>query len=50
MSTLVKILVTLGLVLPMGAFVAGSLAASSADEPAPRETIVIRESPGKMGQ
>ena len=45
MSTLVKILVTLGLVLPMGAFVAGSLAASSADEPAPRETIVIRDSP-----
>jgi hypothetical protein len=45
MSTWLKILVTLGLVLPLGAFVAGSLAASGADDPAPRETIVIRDSP-----
>lgn len=45
MSTLVKILVSLGLVLPLGAFVAGSIAASGADDPGPRETIVIRDSP-----
>ncbi|MFC4786518.1 hypothetical protein ACT8ZV_18735 [Nocardioides sp. MAHUQ-72] len=45
MSTLAKILVTLGLVLPLGAFVAGSLAASGAEDPGPRETIVIRDSP-----
>lgn len=45
MSTWLKTLVTLGLVLPLGAFVAGSLAASGADEPAPRETIVIRDAP-----
>jgi len=45
MSTLVKVLVSLGLVLPLGAFVAGSIAASGADDPGPRETIVIRDSP-----
>ena len=47
MSTLVKILVSLGLVLPLGAFVAGSVVASGADEPGPRETIVIRDSPAR---
>ena len=34
----------LALVLPLGAFVAGSLVASAADDPPARETIVIRES------
>ena len=45
MSILVKILVPLGLVLPLGAFVAGSLAASGSPDPGPRETIVIRDAP-----
>lgn len=45
MSTLVKIVVALGLVLPLGAFVVGSLAASGAEEPGPRQTIVLRDSP-----
>ncbi|WP_193613112.1 hypothetical protein [Nocardioides lijunqiniae] len=43
MSRLWKVVLTLGLVLPVAAFVAGSLAASSADEPAPRETILIQD-------
>ena len=47
MSTVVKILVTLGLVLPLGAFVAGSLAASGADDPGPRPAIVIPDSPSR---
>ena len=42
MSTVWKVLIALALVLPMGAFVAGSLVASAADDPAPRETIQIR--------
>ncbi len=45
MSTLAKILIPLGLVLPLGAFVAGAVAVSGADDPAPRETIVIRDAP-----
>lgn len=45
MSTLVKIVVALGLVLPLGAFVVGSLAASGAEDPGPRQTIVVRDSP-----
>jgi hypothetical protein len=44
MRTLWKILVPLALVLPLGAFVAGSLVASASDEPPARDTIVIRES------
>ena len=43
MRTVWKIVVVLALVLPSGAFVAGSLAASSADRPSPRHTIVIRD-------
>lgn len=43
MRTVWKIVLVLALVLPTGAFVAGSLAASSADRPAPRHTIVIRD-------
>jgi hypothetical protein len=39
-----KFLVPLGLVLPLGAFVTGSLVASAADAPSERDTIVIRES------
>ncbi len=40
-----KVLLALVLVLPMAAFVAGSLVASAADEPAPRDPIVITEQP-----
>ena len=43
MRTVWKIVIVLALVLPSGAFVAGSLAASSADRPSPRHTIVIRD-------
>ena len=45
MKTLVKTLIALGLVLPLGAYVAGSLAAVGADDPRPHDTIVIRDSP-----
>src|SRR6478752_2456049 len=43
MKTLWKVLIGLALVVPMGAYVVGSLAASAADDPAPRQTIEIRE-------
>ena len=43
MRTVWKIVIVLALVLPTGAFVAGSLAASSAERPSPRHTIVIRD-------
>ena len=46
MRTLWKILCRSRLVLPLGAFVAGSLVASAADDPPVRDTIVIRESGG----
>lgn len=46
MSIVWKVLVGLALALPLGAFVAGALA-SSADEPAPRETIVIQDAPAR---
>ena len=45
MSTLVKIVVALGLILPLGAFVVGSLAAPGAEDPGPRPTIVLRDAP-----
>jgi len=41
MPTWLKVILALALVLPLGAFVAGSLVASAADDPAPRDTIVI---------
>ena len=40
-----KVLAVLALLLPMGAFVVGSLVASAADEPARRDPIVIAEAP-----
>ena len=43
MKTVWKVLLGLALVVPMGAYVVGSLAASAADGPAPRQTIEIRE-------
>jgi hypothetical protein len=43
MKTMWKVLLGLVLVVPMGAYVVGSLAASAADDPAPRQTIEIRE-------
>ncbi|HEU5036534.1 MAG TPA: hypothetical protein VFT70_06005 [Nocardioides sp.] len=43
MSKLWKVLVTVALVVPMGAYVAGSLAASASDDPAPRHPITIRD-------
>lgn len=44
MSIIWKALFGLALALPLSAFVAGVLVASSAEQPAPRETIVIRDS------
>src|SRR6478735_3327275 len=44
MSTVWKVLAALALVVPMGAYVVGSLAASATDGPPPRQTIEIRES------
>lgn len=44
MRTLWKILVPLALVLPLGAYLAGALVTSVADDPAPRRTIVIHRS------
>ncbi|QWF20617.1 hypothetical protein KM427_16735 [Nocardioides sp. LMS-CY] len=38
-----KILIALAVVVPMGAYVAGSLAASASNDPRPRETIQIQE-------
>src|SRR6478735_11421110 len=43
MKTVWKILLGLALVVPVGAYVVGSLAASAADDPAPRQTIQIQE-------
>ena len=45
MSPLWKSLSALAVVLPVGGYVAGSLAATSGDDPAPREVIVIRDAP-----
>ena len=45
MSTVWKVIVALALVLPIGAFVAGSLVSSSADEPADRDPVILRETP-----
>ena len=36
-----KVFAALALMLPLGAFVAGTLVPSAADEPAPRDTIII---------
>ena len=44
MSTVWKLLIALGLLLPSGAFVAGMLVASTAEPQAPRETILIQDS------
>lgn len=49
MSTWWKYLVALGLVVPIAAYVAGSLTAS-ADSPRPRETIVIEDQAGDSGR
>jgi hypothetical protein len=43
MKTVWKVLLGLVLVVPLGAYVAGSLAASASDDPAPRPTIQIAE-------
>src|SRR4051794_6901057 len=43
MKTIWKVLVGLALVVPMVAYVAGSLVASAADDPAPRQTIQIQQ-------
>lgn len=45
MSTVWKVVLALALVLPVGAFVAGSLASSSADEPAQRESVILEQAP-----
>src|SRR3954447_18382048 len=41
-----KIFAALALMLPLGAFVAGNLVASAANDPAPRHTIVIDDEAG----
>ena len=41
-----KVFVALALMLPLGAFVAGNLVASAADDPAPRDTIIIDDTSG----
>lgn len=41
MKTVWKVLLGLALVVPMGAYVVGSLAASASEDPAPRHTIQI---------
>ena len=41
-----KVFAALALMLPLGAFVAGNLVASAADDPAPRDTIIIDEQSG----
>ena len=38
-----KVFAALALMLPLGAFVAGNLMASAADDPTPRDTIIIEE-------
>ncbi|MDN4161847.1 hypothetical protein [Nocardioides abyssi] len=45
MSPVWKSLLGLAVLLPVGGYVAGSLAAASGDDPAPREVIVIRDAP-----
>ena len=41
-----KVFVALALMLPLGAFVAGTLVASAADDPTPRNTIIIDDQSG----
>ena len=41
-----KVFAALALMLPLGAFVAGNLVASAADDPAPRHTIIIDQQSG----
>jgi len=43
MSTVGKALVGLALVLPVAAFVVGSVVSTSADSPDPRDTIIMRD-------
>ena len=41
-----KVFAALALMLPLGAFVAGNLVASAADDPKPRDTIIIDDTSG----
>lgn len=45
MSSWVKALIVLALVVPMTAYVAGSLSSSSAREPADRGPVIIKDAP-----
>lgn len=45
MSIVWKVVLALALVLPVGAFVAGSLASSSADEPSRRGPVILEQVP-----
>lgn len=47
MSTWVKYLIGLALALPMGAYVAGSLMASAADDPVNRDPVRIQDGPSQ---
>lgn len=50
MSTWAKYLIALALALPMGAYVAGSLMASAADDPVNHNPVQIQDAPGRSGQ
>src|SRR3954451_24532043 len=41
-----KVFAALALMLPLGAFVAGTLVASAADDPTPRHTVIIDDPSG----
>jgi hypothetical protein len=47
MSSWVKTLVVLALVVPMTAYVAGSLVASSSYEPSDRRPVIIQDAPSQ---
>ena len=45
MGPVTKLLLVLALVVPIGAYVAGSLAATGRDEPADRGPVILRDAP-----
>lgn len=50
MSRTLKILLGLALIVPMAAYVVGSLVASSADAPADRSPVIIQDAPQDAGE
>jgi len=45
MGTFAKVLIALVIALPMAAYVAGSLVASSSEQPTRREPVIVRDAP-----